>query len=439
MESKFEVIQTETRGKIVVTKCNISKGTILLEEDPILLIPIDEIKSLPKGENDSLNIFLLIYQKFLKISPKLKELYLNLFGQFGLVDIKNFREIFANYIESSEFDTFIKVIAVYKFNVFFDYNKNQCVYNILTRISHSCDPNCYLKLYGSRQECCTIKDISIGEELTISYNNERNIKPTYERRRQYLKYKEFLCECSRCIAIGDDTRQFNCEYCNGIQMIHQPLEDFPPEFTKCSICKKISSKEYLNKMLKLEQKLPKLTLQFENEFKEILKTLNPHIVLNNLKKLFESIESIKYPVKHVLSREILKIQMNITIGIMKLDSSNLTRNKEICQKFCILYYDNLEIVKNICNKTINEFFNISSELILWNPNKEDYILAQQCCQKSLQMQKLLNREDKNKFYIQMNVILENLNPKDSVGCIFCGDINSKSKCSVCKNVTYCGR
>lgn len=192
-------------------------------------------------------------------------------------------------------------------------------------------------------------------------------------------------------------------------------------------------------MLKLEQNLPKLTLQFEQKFKQILKILNPHIVLNDLKKLFELIESIKYPVKHILSREILKIQMNITIGIMKLDNLNLIQNKEISQKFCTLYFKNLEITKSICNKTVNEIFNISSELIRFNPNEKDYILAQQCCQKSFQMQKLLNKEDQSKFYIQMNIILENLNPKDSIGCIFCGDENAKSKCSLCKNVIYCSR
>lgn len=63
-------------------------------------------------------------------------------------------------------------------------------------INHSCDPNVFFFMEGSQLRFRTIKQISAGEELFLSYTD-----PTYDimsRRTELLATYHFTCTCHRC-------------------------------------------------------------------------------------------------------------------------------------------------------------------------------------------------------------------------------------------------
>lgn len=76
-------------------------------------------------------------------------------------------------------------------------------FSLATKMNHSCDPNVVL-LYQSRgwgkdhplvAYCVALKDITPGEELTLSYIISDE---TYEQRQSALENYGFVCACSKC-------------------------------------------------------------------------------------------------------------------------------------------------------------------------------------------------------------------------------------------------
>ena len=54
-------------------------------------------------------------------------------------------------------------------------------------------------------------DLSEGEEISVSYmDGDFLLKLAPERRAELKARREFLCQCPRCSALGDDTRRFPC-------------------------------------------------------------------------------------------------------------------------------------------------------------------------------------------------------------------------------------
>lgn len=73
-----------------------------------------------------------------------------------------------------------------------------------SKFNHSCYPNCLLSFDKNRIFICVVRNISTGEECTISYNrdvaftNDRNTN----KRKSYLKEKyNFDCGCTTCRGI----------------------------------------------------------------------------------------------------------------------------------------------------------------------------------------------------------------------------------------------
>ena len=86
------------------------------------------------------------------------------------------------------------------------------LYEYADRAAHSCSPNCFW-FSGTRGERIirTISDILPGQEITVDYMSIGFIfQPVHKRKAKLLKDYEFLCDCPRCSALGDDTRRFHC-------------------------------------------------------------------------------------------------------------------------------------------------------------------------------------------------------------------------------------
>lgn len=97
------------------------------------------------------------------------------------------------------------------------------MYSIACKMNHSCDPNVVL-IYKRRAGwgqchpltayCVALRDISEGDELTISYINSNE---SYEKRQESLVNYGFVCECEKCISekLGDKMCQPVHHQCNG--------------------------------------------------------------------------------------------------------------------------------------------------------------------------------------------------------------------------------
>eukprot|EP00899_Mesostigma_viride_P013882 jgi/Mesvir1/22495/Mv18530-RA.1 len=88
------------------------------------------------------------------------------------------------------------------------------LFNIASRFSHSCDPNCCrsIRAGDGRIFVRTLRDVGPGDELTISYINPEDLPLSSERRNGQLETFGFVCGCERCAGV-DDTRGFACPTC----------------------------------------------------------------------------------------------------------------------------------------------------------------------------------------------------------------------------------
>ena len=141
--------------------------------------------------------------------------------------------------ESVDIDRFIDFSTKVRFNGIMT-TSGFAIFSTSSRFSHSCLPNCYWEPFNvSTLVTRTIRPIKKGEELTICYNEEFTLNPTYQRRVKYLTSKEFLCNCERCSAIGDTTRRFSCtssSTCSGYFCVCQPTAEDKPYLLLCSKC-----------------------------------------------------------------------------------------------------------------------------------------------------------------------------------------------------------
>ncbi|KAJ7425210.1 SET and MYND domain containing 3 [Willisornis vidua] len=70
------------------------------------------------------------------------------------------------------------------------------LYPSMSLLNHSCDPNCVIVFEGYQLLLRSVREIQIGEELTISYIE--SLMPTSERQKQLLRQYCFECDCLLC-------------------------------------------------------------------------------------------------------------------------------------------------------------------------------------------------------------------------------------------------
>ncbi|XP_074024279.1 histone-lysine N-methyltransferase SMYD3 isoform X2 [Numenius arquata] len=70
------------------------------------------------------------------------------------------------------------------------------LYPSMSLLNHSCDPNCVIVFEGYQLLLRSVREIQIGEELTISYIE--SLVPTSERQKQLMRQYCFECDCPLC-------------------------------------------------------------------------------------------------------------------------------------------------------------------------------------------------------------------------------------------------
>lgn len=126
------------------------------------------------------------------------------------------------------------------------------------KMNHSCKPNCvwFTTQDGKSKEVRAISTICEGEELTVDYNGNL-LDATPQRRDDILQTRGFMCNCERCAAKHDDTRQFKCitharSQCTGCHFLVQPTYSEAPRLLECTFCRTPATKEYTQKVIREE-------------------------------------------------------------------------------------------------------------------------------------------------------------------------------------------
>ncbi|XP_048340782.1 histone-lysine N-methyltransferase SMYD3 isoform X2 [Sphaerodactylus townsendi] len=70
------------------------------------------------------------------------------------------------------------------------------LYPSMSLLNNSCDPNCVIVFEGRQLYLHSVREIQIGEELTISYTD--TMMPSTERRQQLKRQYCFECNCHMC-------------------------------------------------------------------------------------------------------------------------------------------------------------------------------------------------------------------------------------------------
>lgn len=118
------------------------------------------------------------------------------------------------------------------------------LYNIISFLSHSCDPSVFLTRSGNNFLLRARRAIKKGDELTVSYIGDDILEKCIIVRQSILsKNWNFICACERCSNIYDHTRNFNCSECNYgnfylINKIEKSGKYTKTEATDCSYCRK---------------------------------------------------------------------------------------------------------------------------------------------------------------------------------------------------------
>eukprot|EP00437_Effrenium_voratum_P024898 CAMPEP_0181409962 /NCGR_PEP_ID=MMETSP1110-20121109/7093_1 /TAXON_ID=174948 /ORGANISM="Symbiodinium sp., Strain CCMP421" /LENGTH=427 /DNA_ID=CAMNT_0023532493 /DNA_START=33 /DNA_END=1313 /DNA_ORIENTATION=+ len=81
-------------------------------------------------------------------------------------------------------------------------------------VSHDCRPNCMWHYEGDSFIMRARRDITAGEEITVSYLAEESLLESIASRRSQLEAtKHFLCNCRTCSMTLDPVRGFRCLGC----------------------------------------------------------------------------------------------------------------------------------------------------------------------------------------------------------------------------------
>lgn len=79
---------------------------------------------------------------------------------------------------------------------------------LMSLLNHSCDFNMYHYMSGNKIALNAVKMIKKGEQLSIDYGADFQLKPTQERR-SFLKARyNFVCNCVACINDWNPNSEF---------------------------------------------------------------------------------------------------------------------------------------------------------------------------------------------------------------------------------------
>lgn len=235
-------------GRVVIATKNISVGTTIIRERPVLVY--------------KQGAWLELVSAFVALDEESKNGVLNMFHPPPNLSIMPEANLVASQL-SLDPTLVAKLILISNFNAHQYFGCDQELYNEVvaslfspssagksalflfsSKVAHSCNPNV---AYSSRTsdgklEYKAIRPINTGDMITFPYLTELLETPTHIRRITLIGTKEFLCRCSRCIG-PDFSRAISCRKCRsgGVVLCTDPEGDSPS--WSCSGCGELDSVE----------------------------------------------------------------------------------------------------------------------------------------------------------------------------------------------------
>jgi len=481
----YEIVDSVTRGKVVIATRDFMPGdTVMQEREPVLCLTKEVLAEFKKYDSTDNHLHLAAFIVVMRrIEPAKKAKFLSLYGPTTGGEADILRK-YASVIEwtpddqserrpltCDEVETFVKIGNVLRLNAFGD-EQAKLIYFEVTRLAHSCAANCTYDIHENVISCRSLRNIAAGEELTISYMRERDIKPTHIRRQKYLEMKDFTCHCPRCDAPGDDTRQFDCSNpsCNGVMMVCQPInqikvgdpekkytgvEYVEPHLLPCTECHRSASAAYQTTMLALEARLPKLVSDIQTDM--AIGLTQPGT--DCFDKLVQKIQDLKLPMRHQMVAPIHDILvkctrfqfMEVAVG-RKL--GDIEQRRAAVHRAVTAYVAAQEGVTPGSNSNLAKtLFQVSHDCIMeWQdprmgcPHIFTPQQAKPLLQRLLRMKLIMSPRDfprSEKIDNALLKVLSELPPLQSIElCAFCEESPFRaavtlSRCGKCKQVCYC--
>ncbi len=259
VKDKFYLTITNSKGVIMMANTDFHPGMEILRETALLAAPLttSEFTSQSQeleSQTEISEVLWKSYFHFMRQSDSSKSMITELFSPTDGDTAIQLHNQLSNWNVPQEMkNEFVKFAMVHCLNTFSS-DEYGCLFELTCRISHSCKPNSFLRVEGKEAIVSALTHIPKGEEITLTYNEENATLPTHERREYLFETKEFVCNCPRCAAMGDDTRQFNCSdpTCAGRHFTCQPTSTDSPYLLPCTVCGQTPSIEYQTYMLKQE-------------------------------------------------------------------------------------------------------------------------------------------------------------------------------------------
>ena len=489
----YKIVDSISRGKIVVATKDILPGQLIVEEGPLLHLTEDYLKLFEHGDvGSALARLLATYHTYRKVLTSVeRQKFDTLFGPTAGYFADGMREFAkrCKYQDSGsgegrallprEIEEFVRVANVTRLNMIGSPSMGYSIFAEFTRFAHSCQSNC-VHLTDALTGACSVRAVCLiatGEELTISYFGPRDCQPTHERRQRYLETKEFTCHCSRCAALGDDTRQFDCFdiACKGVMMVCQPINKeklrlpgmcytgvtfVEPRLLPCTVCHRAAPPSYQTQMFALEAGLAKMAEQFSARYDALACTAT----ITGYTELYANIQASHFPRHHQLALPILYTLMHLErwyfMGTaLRCDASAIVVHRERVQAAAAAYINaQLNIYTLPCAATVTVLTTVCWCCILdWGINGLAHIYAppeaKKLLQRAMRMHLLLQgREGRDpqldsgllRTLATMHTSADN-SPATVVSlqlCAFCEESPlraalSLSRCGRCRQVCYC--
>ena len=197
MEGLYKVDNVIGKGLGWIALQDIKVGTLIWKEKPQFIpqkvphifseLPVLMDTWLSMSEIDQ-NEFLNLSNSFLdldSLNDEMREYY---------YDVKKFVQNQNIYLSDSNKELMLKIICIHQTNSFGGV-AGRGVGIKISRINHSCSPNCENIFNDGEIEITANQDISAGQEITISYINDFK---NFKERQENCHKLGFVCSCELC-------------------------------------------------------------------------------------------------------------------------------------------------------------------------------------------------------------------------------------------------
>jgi hypothetical protein len=435
--SGFKVVKKHDEGKVVIATKDFLPGEIVFREEPLLYVSVEQMDTLiyEHGKYELFGIERVIWasEKAFRqdLTPKQQITFLNLYYPSSGNTSDETRNVVQNMIKLNKWDdqkieTLIKIAMIYAFNAF-SVKGTRRVYEHCSRINHSCQANCRIDFPNGKKAYAVwtaVSPIKTGDEMTITYGAYRfDLKPTTLRCDYYMWSKEFLCECPRCCALGDDTRQFNCSNadCSGRHFAAQSTSGSAAYLLPCFKCRTTPGNAFQSEMLLWES------------CSEDFKTHTVNLVAGGH---HTEPHAIPYPDCHLKSFPLSQALYERARG----PEARLALAKRFIKP--------IELVSLPPNAQHCEWFAQAAGMFLKTRTTEGVVLARNYARRALRDLKVMfgrNTLRTENVETTLCTALSRLPQQDPTvsECMFCGESPDRAfltlkKCGECGLVAYCG-